>query len=228
MAEQPSFGFSEQGYRGVRTLYDLSDDSMERLLTALENTLPTSVAPKYATRVSRQVNENSEDMREVVRFILSLYDLRSQVGLSLSDFLQAVRRSLANSKEEDVKALTDDWERLENRLKSVLSLERTTGVVAKAQTLMTQQGNVFLGARVLTDVRPIFTADPEQEPAAALLVHQLAITYRHDDEDRHFYVALDSDDVEKLRTVLNRAESKGKSLVSALKETSMAVLEDES
>ena len=73
--------------------------------------------------------------------------------------------------------------------------------------------NSFCDAKILTDLRPVFGASAEVQPEGIVVTHTLKLEY-HDDRGAHrkFYVALNQDDLETLRNVLERADKKANSL----------------
>jgi len=79
---------------------------------------------------------------------------------------------------------------------------------------MLEHEHVWHSARVLTDLRPVFGADPKQAPAAAVIIHNLKIAHQAGREIREFFVALDNQDLRKLQEVLERAVKKEASLSS--------------
>jgi hypothetical protein len=67
-------------------------------------------------------------------------------------------------------------------------------------------------AKILTDVRYAFQADPEQRPYGAVIIHTLKLSYHEQGEHKDFLVALDDEDIPILKGILNRAEAKAKVL----------------
>jgi hypothetical protein len=75
----------------------------------------------------------------------------------------------------------------------------------------------FCDARILTDLRPIFGGEVDA-PKAMIIVHTLKLSYHDAATGKHeeLFVAIDDEDIEKLKRILERAERKAKSLVSRL------------
>lgn len=82
--------------------------------------------------------------------------------------------------------------------------------------MLLEQGQAFCGARILTDIRPLFAPDLKAAPTAALVVHTLRISYHQGSELKQFYVAMDSEDIQALKNTLDRAESKAENLHAVL------------
>ncbi len=174
--------------------------SVERLLSSLGGRIPS--IPR-------------DDLRMVLDSLRSLYLFRAKEDLTVDECVQAVsdavERGSASELSFDNKSRAD----FERDLTSLLSVE-SLAVEAKGLDLLVEQPHVFHGARVLTDLRPVFGSDIQQLPSAALIVHTLRITYHEDDTLREFYVALDSEEVENLSRILERAKMKEQGLEQLL------------
>ena len=84
---------------------------------------------------------------------------------------------------------------------------------AKAVLLQLEYERRYHEARILTDARPVFGADPSHPPKAAILTHNLRLAY-HDssNEIQEFYIAMDSIDLSEFIQVLMRAQEKERTL----------------
>ncbi len=118
------------------------------------------------------------------------------------------------------------WEKLRKFLVAALSLEKTVGTAAKAGHVLTQHERVFSSAQILTDVRSIFHQNVAEKPEAALIIHMLRLTQR--DRYGHMtdhYFALDSNDIRKIRTTIDRAMKKEETLKKLMKDSNVTVLD---
>lgn len=102
--------------------------------------------------------------------------------------------------------------RLEDRLERVLAID-AIGIQGKARYLQSSAAALFVNARVVSDLRPVFR-DPDLEPAAVVVMHQLRVAFQSglNGELEHLSIALDTDDLEALRDVIERALAKDRSL----------------
>jgi len=64
-------------------------------------------------------------------------------------------------------------------------------------------------------------------PAGALIVHTLKLEYKQGNEEKDFYIALDTNDVKKLREQLDRAEQKAESIKLMLNQAQVSYLDVE-
>lgn len=99
---------------------------------------------------------------------------------------------------------------------------------AKANDIATEYSNVYLNAKVVTDIRPVFGIDVTRLPKAAMILHNLHLHYRSDIEGDHkdIFIALDSKDIKALKELLIRAEAKEKTLQEIYNKTNIINLNE--
>jgi hypothetical protein len=83
-----------------------------------------------------------------------------------------------------------------------------------------------LKVRLVTDIRPVFSDNVAEIPKVSLLIHMLNLTVRDGDSQRHLTVAMDSSDLQALKSALDRAELKEKTLKKLLDLAHLHCLED--
>lgn len=97
---------------------------------------------------------------------------------------------------------------------------------AKAYALRNEYERILTDSRIMSDVRPVFD-DDEETPSiqAATVNHALRLTYRAGDGDSHdVHIALDIDDLKKLKRQIDRAIGKDKAAQELLKTAEVDVL----
>lgn len=200
---------------GLARLLGLDTKVQNDLLTTLSRHEPTASTNYLIERIVNEVEGiGPEDAEELVGAIIGIY-LGFQVyeGITVPD----VVRDILSSK--DLAAPEDRYEHLYRYLVDVFSIEALE-ITTKAVNVNIDHEHTFGNARILTDVRPVFrgaSAETEaQTPAGALIVHTLKLSYYQNGQLEDFYIALDTDDVNRLRDVLDRADSKARGLESML------------
>ena len=113
---------------------------------------------------------------------------------------------------------------LQNRLTTLLGFDDSLGVTAKAVDVMTEKSRVFCGARILSDIRPVF-ATGSDSATSAVIIHNLQIGYHSSGDHQEFYVALDTEDIKTLKGLIVRAEKKTLALKGMLSKAGMNYLE---
>ena len=197
-------------------LIKLSDEETQQLIDALGNTKPRLSPIKFASEVFSKIPTIHHGI-DLVRVITTLYSVRSSTDLNIPEYIQVVQESVqAAGVGENTKINDEQWILFRTRLDTLLKLDQPLSVVSKASSLMTEQENNFHEARILTDLRPIFSENTREPPNAGVIIHQLKISYHQEGRIREFFVALDASDIKQLRGVLQRAEEKEKSLISSI------------
>jgi hypothetical protein len=80
-----------------------------------------------------------------------------------------------------------------------------------AASLLEDHERLFVDARVLTDIRPIFEPDAGVPPKSAVVIHNLKLAVYSTDH-QEIYLALDNADLDSLIETLQRAKAKGEQL----------------
>ena len=186
------------------------DDAEERRLDeALRDSVPGYSIQALATQVREK--SHIEDAPELVRLLAMLYAVRDRERVEPSDFLLEVERAARATNRPELVDPGVDWPSIRARIGRLLQSE-SLGVTAKAFDVLSEHERMFCGARVLTDMRPIFASSTNRPPQAFVLVHELRISYHEGDELKSVYIAMDSDDIRSLRDILARASEKEASL----------------
>ena len=73
-----------------------------------------------------------------------------------------------------------------------------------------------MSAKIISDVRTVFDQSGDAIQGS-MVIHNLNVTYVQGGDFKNFFVAMDSADIAKLRTVLDRADVKGSALKNSVK-----------
>lgn len=82
---------------------------------------------------------------------------------------------------------------------------------AKALDLRNAYERIFLASRIVTDIRPVFDDDEVGAFDAAMINHTLQLRLRADDAESDIHIAVDLDDLETLKSQIERAIKKEES-----------------
>ena len=210
----------------IKKFLELPDDKIKGFLDALAKAGPQFNVYDLSEEVSVRLEISRHLIEGIVQVLASLYRTRDVQDTPIDTFLdQEVSVALKNQGAFTEKNADAEWAKLRKFLIVALSLERTVGTAAKAGYILTQHERIFVGARILTDVRPIFHQDVSEKPNAAVIIHMLRITERdtfgHQAEK---YFALDSNDIRDLKVLIDRALRKEETLKSLMKDSGVTVL----
>ena len=175
---------------------------------------PKLFPQQITNELSSKVKDMSpEDVSAIISTIISLNGHRAHDDGTPEDLANFVVETATDSN-----ISFGDPETVKKRLQRFFELE-ILFVSAKALTILQSNENIFRGARIVTDVRPVFGSDPSAPPAAAVLVHMLDLSYQKDGDIKHMYIATDSMDIAILGEALDRAATKAESLKPLIKGT---------
>ena len=211
----PQFNIPDEALPDLVTISELDEKLFESLIDVIGSTEPTLTAGDFASRIEEKVRlPEKGHLKAVLGTAFVLYSLKEKVGLPAVDVAEAIVRSaaVANSKEF---AHEEKRKELADRLQALLGLDKSLGVTSKAFDVMTEHQRTFVSARILSDIRPVFAEQPESA-SAAVIIHNLQIVFQQAGRGEQFYVAMDTDDIAKLKQVIERAEKKTAALRAML------------
>jgi hypothetical protein len=216
-----------EGEIGLKKLAALDDDSVRELASTLREIPPLLSPTELYSKVASKVDTiPRRDIDDIVGVLLPLHLIRERRNVSLPEIAEDVCQSMDSGDDSELRLSGEDRERFKNNLIELLNVE-SVRLGSKALEMLFENQRSFLGARIVTEVRPIFGPDPEDTPPGALIVHMLKITYREEGEDKEFFVALDTTDIDALRNVLDRADKKTESLKGFLEKTRVSYIDPE-
>jgi hypothetical protein len=206
----------------------LDNKVFEELRAALDKSELTSVdEASVATIASLTPDIPASDIERILESLVGLQIARSIAGVPLAEFCSDVISELERAGPGSRQPSTlgaDERLRFADRLKILLSFD-SLSLAAKARDLLTDHDHVYLGGRVVTDLRPVFRGQPEEIPAGIVLFHTLKINFWQKDGDRGtFYLALDDNDLGNLKKLLERAEVKSATLRKQLRDSGIKTL----
>jgi len=210
---------------GLIKLVSLPDKSLEGLISALERVHPKLFPEDLSVELISKVQAISpDDLIEIIDTLFSLCVTGQHDETPPEELAEEIIGAMAESEIKDLQLSKDEQESFKHRLIRLFKIE-TLLIVAKALGVLQDNENTFCGARILTDMRPVFGSDPGTAPNAAVIVHILKLSYHHESELKDFYIALDTADIEALRKVLDRADLKAQCLKSVLEKAGIRYLD---
>ena len=202
---------------GLAALSALSDSEASNFAKAL-SAIPDTV--RVRKEIAEFVKGKLVDflpgkVDELVRALHSLYQARGVMEVSLDKFVDDLADAMASSGLPNL-ALTEA-----ERGRFIQNIHKLLGVdglsfLAKAHALQSEHERLFHDAKILTDLRPVFHA-PDEPPVDMIVEYILKIVF-HDGSRRHreIFMAMDADDIARLKKAIDRAEKKAASLKALL------------
>jgi hypothetical protein len=203
---------------GIVVLASLDDAKFSEIFGALQS---APQAPRDHKELSAWIMPEIKtiQVKELTRLLdtlASLYRLRARYSVTpekLAEDVYAASVDDAQFKEKNTQA-----EVFKDRLAKFLSLDSLNLVFSKAKELQLEAEHILCEARILTDLRPVFGSNVADSPTAMIIVHTLKLGYHDSNTAQHkeMFIALDNDDIAKLKETLIRAEGKTGTLKSKL------------
>lgn len=166
-----------------------------------------SVMPLFPSDLRQHIAaslRDSEAAGSLARQLLALNQLIRQRDTKVDDVIAGLRYGIGQLKEwtADQKI---QWERIEPQLRSLLACDAIRSV-SKATDLAYDHANLFQSARIVTDIRPLFT-DPGEDMAITGAVVSYTLRLNYDDRvgDHSMSLALDEADILLLKRQCERA-----------------------
>lgn len=201
----------------------LKKEQVSKLIDAIRASKPALGIAEFATRVSSKSGLDLEMVGRILSMLAGMYLARIDAGKGLEGFVADLSDTLR--KRADKELTPADWDEFSADIQAILACEDSLGVTAKALDLLTDHEHGLHSSRIITDVRHVFAADPNDRPKAAVIVHMLNLVYHQIDSMKETYFALDAADLKKLKSAIERAEAKEANLKKMLKESGVDCLE---
>ncbi len=209
----------------LKTIAELEESKFAALASALRDSKPSLTREQFVTQIAEVAKSIQQpEMRSILKVVFTLYALNDRMRISSKELANVVTKSAVQSSVKEVPFPSDKVGLLSARLDILLSFGKSIGVSAKAWDVLTEHERIFCGARILSDLRPVF-AESLETASASVIVHNLQIGFHQNGKHQDFYVALDTDDVQALKEVIVRAEKKTIALCSILKKANVDYLE---
>jgi len=213
----------EEHRKALIALLTLPEEATDSLLASLSK-VPLSVQSDALTKaIAAELKAAPVEQPETAAAALvALHMTRARSDdVPMADFIVGMLDAVAQGESEALSG--EGRDRAARQLSRLLSFEPLS-TASKAQGLLVDQERLFIDARILTDARPIYGIDPGAKPVGVVINQTLRITYLQDDKRVDFYIALDSEDISKLKQVLNRAEIKAESLKEVFQTSNIPIV----
>lgn len=203
----------------IQKLARLEDSAIQELNEFIGAHLEGLLSPDEALLKSSKLKlvaqaEAFEILNAIVPFIFNRIGAVTDVASEVNDLVRAVGGQVT----------ADKWTKADDkRLRAKLGLlleNPKTRLKAKSIRLMTTHEKQFDECEVLSDIRPVFSADGKLTAEAGVICHTLKISYM-DSESREFYVALNDKDLRKLKKAVDRALDKDGLLAKVISKAGM-------
>jgi len=188
-------------------LRSISELNVKSLQSILERLLELTPPPMYAEEVRRVFLDELPDRPQLVdtlqRQVLGLAGLQYRSNVPPDALIEVLRSSLeATFKPEEI----DGWKAIQSVFRDILASQAIRTVV-KSLELTYDYANLVQSTNVITDIRPVFD-DGADHVIGAVVSFTLRLTFENGNNVQSLSLAIDAEDVEKLRDQCDRALKK--------------------
>ena len=204
--------------RALRALNSVDLANLQGLVTKLKGS-PVTSPHELAILLSDQLQVRPGPARQIASFLAAM------ASRQWADDDEQLEMFLSEA------AAASDLEMDSDRTQVVMRLValRPLALFARGVEMQYEYPEVLTGARILSDIRPIFTEDGDSSDQvdllAATITHNLRLDFHGTEEPGSAFFALDRADLELLMEVVGRALAKHDSLVELLDKAAVQLVE---
>jgi hypothetical protein len=209
---RPVFKIPERHKNAIKALVQLTEEQTQALKAALESAVPRLSIQRLAKDLESKARLQPAQLEPMLAALISLAAAAEEREEPLDEVAGAVA---GRALDEKLGLELEGVEGFKKRLLSLLAIESSIGVTARAFGLVLEHERTAVATRILTDIRPIFMGDGVK-PVAAMVVHTLKIeSHKEEGHVSHFF-ALDIDDLVELKKTVDRAIRKEENLKASI------------
>jgi len=202
---------------GLIAIIGLPRDAVDGMASVLARASEDlSSAQLGALVASDDPSVSSDTATSIVSTLASLYLLRAGLELPVPEVVEEISDAMVTNSSSDLKISDEDLPDFKNKLTALLDIDSLMRKW-KSRDVLTEYERTFYGARILTDIRPIFDVDPEDAPIDFRISHTLKISCHEGPDHKDIYISLQDEDLDMLRSVLDRADAKADALRKIIK-----------
>jgi hypothetical protein len=205
----------------LRAIRDIDPNSLTAVVSALQQPLPKTLEPSELKRVISSHLPNEAAAEALLRQSLAFSGLMRQRKLETDAILEALRAAIQARRDRWTEQELAAWSKVEPCFKAIIGLPIIYRV-SKVLDLSYDYANLWQSARILTDVRPVFSRDADQIDGA-VISFTMRLRYDSLDGDHSLSLAMNESDVQALRDKCDRALMKARTAKAFMSEKSEGV-----
>lgn len=188
--------------------------SREKVVAELQNSSAIIRPEKRAEQIAGNLGINADELAPIVRMFAGMYTARLANEVTAAEFAKNACEAAIQTGRKDLQIPSEERPAIEAEVAAVLSSEAFQ-ISAKAASILGEFERILNNGRIITDLRPIFDR-PSEKPVAGLIVHNFRIAYEDVHGISEFFVAVNSQDLQRLATAVQRAIEKEQALRASM------------
>jgi hypothetical protein len=192
----------------VADLVEIRDTPPQTLAAITERLRTATPRPMRPKELHREIAavlgaEKSDAANRVMRPLLALQAIIRQRRLQSDEAIEAVRLALGAADPPWEPEQLERWRQIEPGFKQLLTAPAVR-LVSITLDLMYEHENLLQSARVITDIRPVFTEDADRIEGS-VVSHTLRLRYDSTEGDHSISIAMDEGNIRELERQCKRA-----------------------
>ena len=208
----------------LASLAGLPESSFSEFVGGLRAIEPSvsqfDLSPPLAKNVT---SINQSELKSFLSTLFSLYRLSDSKERTPKELSSDIKEAIQREKPQGF--TPENTTLLVSRLEELLNVGGMVATAAKAVDVASEQARLFCGARIISDIRPVFSDSPNSI-SAAIITHSLNISFHEGGKHQECYVALTTNELKTLKKVVERAEIKSESLKQFVQRSGIRLLSE--
>jgi hypothetical protein len=192
-------------------IVEQDEASAKQFREGLAQVGPSASVSDLADRLAPLLGEPADELRELLTVLASMIQTLERVEASVSDFADGVVNSMQRLELGDLEYSAELKKLAARRISDYLN-SKALFLTGKAIELAMSYDAVYADCRIISDFRPLFSEGTDPSPVYGVITHNLAIEVHGDAGHEKHYFALNSTDLDDLRTAIERALKKDQKL----------------
>jgi len=216
MKDNPQMRIPDEYTTAFNDFFTMTVEKRKAFFSELKKTRIELTSSRIAQKISSKIKVSVTKLENIIEMFVSLYAFIESNTIPVSELVNSLKIS---AEDFGIKAKKSDWIAFQNQLKELIkNKDESIGLISKAVELYGEYQNLFIDARTLTDLRPVFKSNIQEDPVGGIIIHNLKIIYRNKNStrNRQIFIALDNSDLDTLIRILERAKEKSKTLYKCI------------
>ena|SRR6202043_1823821 len=196
-----------QQVEDLKAIAALKIDALKAIVTHLRSLRPSPLQPKQLRDEISSLLPGQDSVADaIIRQMLRFHSLIGQRRLEIDELFSGLEAGIRAAKPTWQEVEIAAWKEREQTVRDLFAIDAVR-IVAKALDLSYEYANLLRTARIITDLRPVFTLDAKATDGA-VISHKLFIRYDNVEGLKTFTMTLDEEDVKTLKRECERALQK--------------------
>ncbi len=207
--------FTSEQLNDLGVIADLGIPTINKVIEMISSFDPPPMMPSHLRKAINEVLDDDDKTNILIKQLISLCGAIKQRNISAEDIFTNLSSSISDPKSNWDKNKVEQWNKLEKTFITLLSLPAVE-IVVKALDLTYDYSNIFKSGKIVTDIRPIFN-DDASTINGSLVSFVLRLYYDSIEGNKSISIAVDNEDVKKLKESCERALKKAQTASEFMK-----------